>query len=191
MIRSTWTRVAAIAAGVMAVASCDTRMTGVTQPGSSTSSSKTGAKGPTIAIDSPTAGALVNLGDSVFVSVHVHGDRPLRSMVISGVTQTGSVDLGTFAQKPRYVTTDVPVTGSFRAGLRDTTIRRYLQPRIPLDTTLDSLVVFVTALDSTNVADTAQVAVHIVAGPKVNILAPSNGDSIPAGVGLSVSVPDV
>ena len=187
MIRSTWTRVAAIAAGVMAVASCDTRMTGVTQPGSSTSSSKTGAKGPTIAIDSPTAGALVNLGDSVFVSVHVHGDRPLRSMVISGVTQTGSVDLGTFAQKPRYVTTDVPVTGTFRAGLRDTTIRRYLQPRIPLDTTLDSLVVFVTAMDSTNVADTAQVAVHIVAGPKVSILAPSNGDSIPAGVGLSVS----
>ena len=187
MIRSTWTRVAAIAAGVMAVASCDTRMSGVTQPGSSTSSSKTGAKGPTIAIDSPTAGALVNLGDSVFVSVHLHGDRPLKSMVISGVTQTGSVDLGTFAQKPRYVTTDVPVTGSFRAGLRDTTIRRYLQPRIPLDTTLDSLVVFVTALDSTNVADTAQVAVHIVAGPKVNILAPSNGDSIPAGVGLSVS----
>ena len=187
MIRSTWTRVAAIAAGVMAVASCDTRMSGVTQPGSSTSSSKTGAKGPTIAIDSPTAGALVNLGDSVFVSVHLHGDRPLKSMVISGVTQTGSVDLGTFAQKPRYVTTDVPVTGTFRAGLRDTTIRRYLQPRIPLDTTLDSLVVFVTALDSTNVADTAQVAVHIVAGPKVNILAPSNGDSIPAGVGLSVS----
>src|SRR5512146_1209001 len=107
MIRSTWTRVAAIAAGVMAVASCDTRMTGVTQPGSSTSSSKTGAKGPSIAIDSPTVGELVNLGDSVFVSVHVHDDKSLKSMVISGVTQTGSVDLGTFKQKPRYITANV------------------------------------------------------------------------------------
>lgn len=187
MIRSTWTRLGALAASVVLVASCDTAITASSRPSSSTSSSKTGAKGPTIAIDSPTAGGLVNLGDSVFVSVHLHDDRSLKSMVISGVTQTGSVDLGTFKQKPRYITTNVPVTGTFRAGLRDTTIRRYLQPIVPLDTTLDSLVVFVTALDSVGVADTAQVAVHIVAGPKVTIESPSNGDSIPAGVGLSVS----
>lgn len=187
MNRSTWTRLAALAATVAAVASCDTATTASTQPGSSTSSSKTGATGPSIAIDSPTAGALVNLGDSVFVSVRLHDNRSLRNMVISGVTQTGSVDLGTFAQKARYVTTPVPATGTFRSGLRDTTIRRYLKPIIPLDTTLDSLVVFVTALDSLGMADTAQVAVHIVIGPKVTIMAPSNGDSIPAGVGLSVS----
>lgn len=187
MNRSTWTRVAAIAAGVMAVASCDTRTIGVTQPGSSTSSSKTGAKGPSIAIDSPTAGALVNIGDSVFVSVHLHDDRALSSAVISGVTQIGSVDLGTFKQTPRYAPMTVPITGTFRAGLRDTTIRRFLQPLSPLDTTLDSLVVMVTARDSLGAADTAQVAVQMVAGPKVTIEAPSNGDSIPAGVGLSIS----
>jgi hypothetical protein len=187
MNRSTWTRVAAIAASVMAVASCDTRTIGVTQPGSSTSSSKTGAKGPSIAIDSPTAGALVNIGDSVFVSVHLHDDRALSAAVISGVTQTGSVDLGTFKQKSRYATMTVPISGTFRAGLRDTTIRRFLQPLSPLDTTLDSLVVLVTARDSLGVADTSQVAVQMVAGPKVTIEAPSNGDSIPAGVGLSIS----
>lgn len=187
MIRSTWTRLAALAASVAVVASCDTATTASTQPGSSTSSSKTGAKGPTIAIDSPTAGALVNLGDSVFVSVHLHDDRALRAMVISGVTQKGSIDLGTFSQKARYVTMSVPVSGTFRSGLRDTTIRRFLQPIVPLDTTLDSLVVFVTAVDSVGIADTAQVAVHIVAGPKVTIMAPTNGDSVPAGVGLSVS----
>ena len=189
MTRSTWTlpRLGAIAVSVMVVASCDTRMSSVTQPGSSTSSSKTGAKGPSIAIDSPTIGGLVNLGDSVFVSVHLHDDKALKSIVVSGVTQTGSVDLGTFTQKPRYATITVPATGPFRSGLRDTTIRRYLKPLIPLDTTLDSLVVFVTALDSIGVSDTAQVAVHIVAGPKVSILAPTNGDSVPAGVGLSIS----
>src|SRR5512146_1022626 len=100
MIRSTWTRLAALAASVAVVASCDT---------ATTASSQTGAKGPTIAIDSPTAGALVNLGDSVFVSVHLHDDRSLRAMVISGVTQKGSIDLGTFSQKARYVTMSVPV----------------------------------------------------------------------------------
>lgn len=187
MIRSTWTRLAALAAGVAVIASCDTATSGVTQPGSSTSSSKTGNKGPTIALDSPKAGALINLGDSVFVSVHLHGDRALKSATIRGVTEQGSVDLGTFTQKPRYATMQVPSGGAFRPGLRDTIIRRFLQPLVPIDTTIDSLVVVVTATDSLGAADTAQVAVNIVAGPKVALLAPTSGDSVPAGVGLSVS----
>lgn len=187
MIRSTWTRLAALAAGVAVIASCDTATSGVTQPGSSTSSSKTGNKGPTIALDSPKAGTLINLGDSVFVSVHLHGDRSLKSATIRGVTEKGSVDLGTFTQKPRYATMQVPSGGAFRPGLRDTIIRRFLQPLVPVDTTIDSLVVVVTATDSLGGADTAQVAVNIVAGPKVTLLAPTSGDSVPAGVGLSVS----
>lgn len=186
MTRSTWTRLAVLTASVAVVASCDTAVTASTQPGASTSSSKTGANGPTIAIDSPTAGGLVNLGDSVFVSVHVHDDRSIKSMVINGVTQQGSIDLGTFAQKARYAASVVPASGTFRPGLRDTTIRRYLKPLVPLDTTLDSLVVLVTALDSVGMADTSQVAVHIVAGPKVSIVAPTNGDSIAAGVQMTV-----
>ena len=187
MIRSTWTRLAALAASVAVIASCDTATSGVTQPGSSTSSSKTGNKAPTITLDSPKAGALINLGDSVFVSVRLHGDHSLKNATILGVTEKGSVDLGTFSQKPRYATTKVPASGTFRPGLRDTIIRRFLQPLVPLDTTIDSLVVVVTATDSVGAADTAQVAVNIVAGPKVSLLAPSNGDSVPAGVGLSVS----
>ena len=53
----------------------------------------------------------------------------------------------------------------FRAGLRDTTIRRYLQPINPADTTLDSLIVVVVATDSAGAADTATRVINIVAGP--------------------------
>ena len=187
MIRSTWTRLAALAASVAVIASCDTATTGVTQTGSSTSSSKTGNKAPTITLDSPKAGALINLGDSVFVSVRLHGEHSLSKATIAGVTEKGSIDLGTFTQKARYRAMLVPATGTFRSGLRDTVIRRFLQPLVPLDTTIDSLVVVVTATDSLGAADTAQVAVNIVAGPKVSLLAPTSGDSVPAGVGLSVS----
>src|SRR5262249_52424732 len=65
--------------------------------------------------------------------------------------------------------------------------RRYIQPLSVTDTTLDSLIVVVIATDSAGAADTATTRVNIVAGPKVQVVAPTNGDSIPAGVGLNVA----
>jgi hypothetical protein len=186
-MRSNLIRLAALAAGVVIVASCDTRLPSEQQFGSgSSSSSSSTTKKPTITIDSPTIGTLINLGDSVLVSVHLHDDRALRSAVISGVSQKGSVDLGTFLQTTRYKITPVPLSGSFRSGLRDTTVRRYLQPVSKSDSTLDSLVIVVIATDSLGAADTATRRIDIVAGPRVNIISPTNNDSIPAGVGLSV-----
>jgi hypothetical protein len=187
-MRSNLIRLAALVAGVVIVASCDTRLPSEQQFGSSSSSSTSGtSKKPTITIDSPTTGTLINLGDSVLVSVHLHADHSLRSAVMSGVTQKGSVDLGTFSQATRYKPTGIPVTGFFRAGLRDTTVRRYLQPANKADSTLDSLIVVVIATDSVGAADTATRRIDIVAGPRVNIASPSNNDSVPAGVGLSVA----
>src|SRR5579885_2528208 len=81
----------------------------------------------------------------------------------------------------------MPPTGVFRTGLKDTTVHRYLQPLSATDTTLDSLIVIVTATDSLGLSDTAQVRVNLVSGPKVNVVAPVAGDSSPAGVGLSVA----
>jgi hypothetical protein len=148
-MRSNLIRLAALAAGVVIVASCDTRLPSEQQFGSgSSSSSSSTTKKPTITIDSPTIGTLINLGDSVLVSVHLHDDRALRSAVISGVSQKGSVDLGTFLQTTRYKITPVPLSGSFRSGLRDTTVRRYLQPVSKSDSTLDSLVIVVIATDA-------------------------------------------
>jgi hypothetical protein len=187
-MRSNFIRLAALVAGVVIVASCDSRLPSEQQFGSGSSPSTSGtAKGPTIGIDSPVIGTLINLGDSVLVSVHLHDDRALRSATISGVTQKGSVDLGTFAQTIRYKLASIPLAGSFRPGLRDTTVRRYLQPVSKADSTLDSLVIVVVATDSVGIADTATRRIDIVAGPRVNIVSPSNNDSIPAGVGLSVA----
>ncbi|MGH7616732.1 MAG: hypothetical protein ACREPM_05835 [Gemmatimonadaceae bacterium] len=192
-MRSVLVRLAALAAGVVIVASCDSRLpTATTIPvagsgGTSTTASKTSTTKPTIVIDSPLVGALINLGDSVLVTVQLHDSKALQSASINGVTEKGSVDLGTFTQTPRYKTVSIPASGQFRPGLRDTTVRRYIQPINPADTTLDSLVVIVIATDSAGGADTATTRINIVAGPVVTVVAPVNGDSIPAGVGLNVA----
>lgn len=182
--------VGALGGAAFAVASCDTRLGTPTVPIGSTSSSAASTadiKPPTIAIDSPLVGALINVGDSLLVTLHLQDDRALASATIVGVTETGSVDLGTFTQTPRYAAVSIPLSGAFRPGLKDTTVRRYLQPVSATDTTLDSLNVIVVARDSTGNTDTAQVRVNIVAGPKVSVTSPVNNDSIPAGVGLSVA----
>jgi hypothetical protein len=190
-MRSVLVRLAALAGAVVLVASCDTRVTTpITTPttgGSSSSSGSTNKQRPTVTIDSPLAGALINVGDSVLVTVRLQDQKALKNASITGVTEKGSIDLGTYTQTPRYRTINIPATGSFRAGLRDTTIRRYLQPISPTDTSLDSLRIIVIATDSSNGADTSSRVIHMVAGPKVTVVTPVNGDSIPAGTGLNVS----
>lgn len=193
-MRSAFIRLAALSAGIAIIAGCDSRLpTATTVTGSvgSNPSSPSGSTGnasaPTIVIDSPLVGALVNVGDSILVTVRLHDSKALKNASISGATEKGSIDLGTYQRTPRYKPIAIPASGSFRAGLRDTTIRRYLQPISAADTSLDSLRIIVVANDSAGLADTVSRVVSIVAGPKVTIVAPSTGDSIPAGVGINVS----
>jgi hypothetical protein len=188
MTRATLARLAGLTAGVVMIASCDTTATTGSQiTVSSNNSSNPNSKGPQISIDSPTVGTLVNVGDSVFVRVHLHHDKSIRSATMQGFTDRGSIDLGTFTQTPRYALLNIPAVGSFRSGLKDTTVRRYLKPISAADTSVDSLVVVVTAIDTVGAADTVRATVFLVAGPKVTIIAPTNGDSVPAGVGITVS----
>ena len=178
--------------GAVIVASCDTRL--ATQPEvvpvtgtGSTGTTTTGIGNLSITIDSPTVGTLINVGDSILVTVELRaGKASIAGATITGLTESGSVDLGTFTQTARYSAVAVPPSGAFRPGLRDTTVRRYLQPASLTDTSLDSVNVMVVGRDSLGNVDTAQVRVNIVAGPHVSVVAPNNGDSIPAGVGLSV-----
>ena len=187
-MRSVFIRLAALAAAVALVASCDTRLpTATTVGGTSPTSTSSSSTSPSIVIDSPLVGTLINSGDSILVSVRLHDSKALRSAVISGLSEKGSVDLGTFVATPRYRAIGIPASGVFRAGLRDTTIRRYLQPINPADTALDSLIIAVAATNEAGVTDTVTRRVDIVAGPKVTIMSPTNGDSVPAGVGLSVA----
>src|SRR6185503_6638960 len=148
-------------------ASCDTRLPTATSAGNgpTSSSSSSNPNAPSIVIDSPLVGTLINLGDSVLVSVRLHDSKGLRSASMNGVTQKGSVDLGTLTTSQRYKPIGIPTTGVFRAGLRDTVIRRYLQPINPADTALDSLVIVVAATNDAGIADTVTRRIDIVAGP--------------------------
>jgi len=187
-MRSVFVRLTALAAAVVVVASCDTRLPTATSLGTTSPSSTSSSTGkPSIVIDSPLVGTLINTGDSVLVSVRLHDAKALRSAVLSGVTEKGSVDLGTFETAPRYKAVAIPASGVFRPGLHDTTVRRYLQPINPADTALDSLIIVAVATDSAGAADTVTRRIDIVAGPTVKIVSPTNGDSVPAGVGLSVA----
>src|ERR1051325_10130475 len=168
-MRSVLVRLAAVAAGVAIVASCDARLpTAATTPrGSGSTSSSSGGAGPSVVIDSPLAGALINVGDSILVTLHLSDAKGLKNASINGVTEKGSVDLGTYVQTPRYKLVTIPPTGGFRPGLRDTTIRRYIQPIAALDTAVDSLLIIAIATDSAGVADTAFRRVQLIAGPRV------------------------
>ncbi len=130
---------------------------------------------------------MINVGDSVYRA------GPPAQRQGSEVRHDAGPD-GEGQRRSRHVLADAalrfaqrPHAGAFRTGLQDTTVRRYLQQINPADTTVDSLVVVVGATDGAAAADTAKRTVFIVAGPKVSVVAPNNGDSIPAGVGINVS----
>ena len=101
-MRSVLIRLAALSAGVVIVASCDTRLpTATTIPTSAARPDvdldvEPAPTAPTIVIDSPLVGALINVGDSVLVTVQLHDSKQLKNATIAGVTEKGSTDLGTF-----------------------------------------------------------------------------------------------
>lgn len=193
-MKSPLLRLLALGVSVAVVISCDsspmTAPLGGTGAGGSTGSSKAGVDvtKPTVSIDTPTTGGVVNVGDSLLVVMHLHDDRNLAGLQVVGYKETGRVDLGTFQRTVRYTAVVVPAAGPFRAGLRDTVIRRYLQPAQPLDTSLDSLIVVATVMDSTGNADSTMRRVDIVSGPRVTVVSPVSGDSVPAGVGMTVTL---
>lgn len=162
-MRSVMLRLAVLVLGVVVVASCDYR------PPTLGNTAGLGGGEPnvnslSVVIDSPVTGAQIVVGDSVFVRFRLQDNQPLSNAVISGVTEQGSLALGTYTQTDRYIPISVPTVGVFRQGLRDTTIRRYLQPATN-DATLDSVRVIVVGVDSSGTSVTASKVVHLVAGP--------------------------
>lgn len=184
-MRSLLARIAVITAGIAVVASCDA---GVPTAAGSRSGSKGTNTGPNtglhITIDTPTVGSMVNVGDSLYVHVHATGGSlGLKDVTIVGYKVSGSVDLGTYKQVARYTAIDVPLNGT----IKDTTLRRYLQPAQPLDTTVDSLIVRAYATDSAGNVAQDSVRLFMVTGPHVGIIDPPAGDQESAGILLSLS----
>ena len=184
MKRTLLIRLSAIAAVIALIASCDQRtpVTANIHGGGSTGGGNPSA--PAVSIDTVQPSP-VNVGDSILVAVHVRDDSAIVNLNIHGFTVHGSVDLGTLQVYDRYIPVSAPAGGAFRSGLRDTVIRRYLKPGVPIDTTLDSLVIIATASDGPNTgADTA--VVRVVTGPKVNFIAPTPTTQVYAGGDMAV-----
>ena len=197
-LQSAFVRLAVAAVGVAVIVSCDNAPAGP-KFGNGISGGPTGTapvtppnpgspdtNRPFVRIDTPaTNGTLVNIGDSILVVTRIIDDRQMAKLDLVGIRYTGSAILGTLTQTIRYT----PVSaGGFRAGLTDTVIRRYLQPAVPIDTAIDSLVIFAVATDGAGNVDTARRVVNIVSGPKVTIENPIQNDSVSQGIAMAVRV---
>ena len=176
-MRSTRSHLALVVLAAAAVVSCDTRLPTATRraaPGTP----------PDVVIDTPLVNAQINVGDSIYMRVLATGGNALQTLELTALAVTGDPEFGTYAETPRYKT----ITVTFPAGAHDTTIRRYLQPIDPDNTTLDSLIIQAILTDSTGLKDTARVRATLVSGPKVTIESPVPNDSVTPGVAIGVQV---
>ena len=107
----------AMAAAVALVAACDQRtpLNPNIKGGGGGGGSVKGA--PVVSIDTVRPSP-VNIGDSIFLAIHIRGDSSLSGLQINGLTVKGSVQLGTLTTSNRYVPINVPAGGSFRARPR-------------------------------------------------------------------------
>jgi hypothetical protein len=183
-------RVAALGLAFAAIVSCDQRVpTGTIGGGGGGGGNQTGddVTPPRVTIVEPAAGSYLNIGDSVLVGVRIMDNQNAASFTLTGQSFRGSADLGNLTIVDRFVANGAPTGGgSFRAGLTDTTIRRYMKVVTPVDTTQDSVVFIAIGRDAAGLVDTARLRVNLVAGPKVQFLAPVYGDSVQRGILMNV-----
>jgi hypothetical protein len=113
----------AAVAGICVLAACEgSNLFGVA--GAANANVKADAQSPTVTIQAPATGATKHLGDSVFVQALLQDNVGVGSVRMYGVAERGDKDLGTAESVARFEEKDI----TFRAGLRDTTVMRYLIP---------------------------------------------------------------
>lgn len=146
---------------------------------------------PTLTFIAPVPGSRLNVGDSLLVTARLQDNIGIAKVTFWGESKRGDPSLGTETTVRRYAALTAPATGTFKPGLRDTTISRYLKVVTPIDTTADSLYVVGILGDAatpTSLADTVRVAIRMATGPKVKFLAPLATDSATAAAGLTVKL---
>jgi hypothetical protein len=173
---------AAAMGGVLAIGACEGENLFSVPPGQGGS---TGAdtEAPTVEITVPRGDSLSAkpVGDSVFVTAHVTDDLGIRTVRMYGVAFRGVDSLGTDTVVQRFNDKTITVA----AGVKDTTVYRYLIPTA--DTTKELAVIIVEATDSTG--NTAADSVNLVlGGPDVVLEGVSEGLSVTAGGELFVGV---
>ncbi|HSW31871.1 MAG TPA: hypothetical protein VLH75_20475 [Longimicrobiales bacterium] len=140
-------------------------------------------KSPTTKILIPRGDSLSAkpLGDSVLVTARLTDNFGVRSVRMRGIARRGNRDLGTDTVVARFVERAV----TFAAGVKDTTISRYL--RATKDSTKETAQIVVIAADSAGNQSSDTVNL-VLGGPDVEILDIVDGQTIQAGLGLNARV---
>jgi hypothetical protein len=136
---------------------------------------------PRVTITSPRADSLSAkpLGDSIFVQVDLRDNVGVASVRLFGVSLRGDASLGTDQVVPRFIEKTVTLP----AATRDTIIERYLQAAP--DTVKETAYIVAEATDAGGNVSTDTVAV-VLGGPDVQLLDLEDGQSIQAGLNLSL-----
>ena len=143
---------------------------------------------PQVTILAPLNGDKVNAGDSLYVQVKLHDNIALQRVTLGAGTPRGSVANADFRVDVRYDSVKAPATGTFAPGTRDVTLYRYLKVKAPVDSTLDSLVVWAKVLDMQGNSDSTATVAYLVSGPKVTFIAPTAGSQAIPNAGLTVTI---
>jgi hypothetical protein len=147
----------------------------------------------------PTAqGQQVNVGDSILIVVRGIDNRQLTNITIEGVKFVGDPNLGTLQEVKRFPPVASPALGaSFPISatrptpgglLQDTLTRRFLLPAQPIDSSPGQVQLRAIASDNQGNVDTAFHTINVVLGPRVEVLAPVEADSVSQGSNMLVQV---
>jgi hypothetical protein len=141
---------------------------------------------PLLTFLAPVPGAKLNVGDSLLITARLTDNIALQKVSFDGISiRTPSAGIDQIIS--RYPQVSAP-TNTFRPGLRDTAIQRFIRVQAPIDTVTDTLIVTGVLTDIAGNSDTVRVKVKMVNGPTVVFLSPVLGDSATNGANLQVSL---
>ncbi len=168
--------------GVLTVAACDGENL-FSVPRGSGGTSDQDSEAPVVQINSPRGDSVSAkpIGDSVFVSAHLTDDVGVRSVRFYGIAQRGDKSLGTDVVVERFAEKVVTLDSL----VQDTTLTRYILATP--DSVKETAKIIVEAVDTAGniAADTVDL---ILGGPDVALLDVTDGQSIQAGLNMSVRV---
>lgn len=184
-MRSTLIRVFAVMLTAAAVASCDTATTPCTGVTCNTGTGGGGGgpvppgadtTGPILNVTQPTDNQAFNIGDTIVVAGNVQDLVNLQSLTMIGVTIKGDTTIGTATEVTRYKQVTLTYSGN-----GNNAFRQGIVPVLPLDTTVSTMVLRVTAKDAAGNTTIRSIPVRMVSGPRVDIIAPARDSVAPGG----------
>ena len=148
---------------------------------------------PGLDLLSPRQDSSITVGSDIIPVAHLTDNVGLARFSIVGIATRGDPDLGVVDTVFRYDSVFAPVNvsgkpQSFRAGLRDTTIRRLMTPKNPADTVTEPVYLVARVTDIAGNDSVVVRRIQLVSGPVIRILRPGNGSIAAPGKSVIVEV---